>query len=234
MSEVIVPEAETAAVQSGYDPKAALKSVTTSILVNAVAPFAAYKILAPHFVANSIVPLLYASAFPFLGLVWGLVRTRVVDAIAAFAIFGIAYTVGTTLLAGEVHRALILGATQGFVIAAFFLGSVLIRRPVVFFIARQFTAGNDPVRRERFAAINELDRSRTFNIATLVWTGGILFLSVASLTLAVLMQPATYLLVNNILNTAVNILLAVWSIRFMRKRLEPLGDRLQTAAAASA
>lgn len=226
MTEVIDPAAEEAAVEAGFNPRAALRSVATSILVNAVAPFALYKYLAPHFPQGSILPLLYACAFPVFGLLFGLIRTRVVDMIAALALFGIVYTVGTTVLAGEVHRALIFGATQGFVIAALFFLSAIVRRPIVFYIARQFRAGNDPVARARFAAVNELDGGRTFFIATMVWVVGILFLSVASMVMAVEMQPAPYLLVNNILNTAVNIILAVWSLRFIRKRLEPLGAQV--------
>jgi hypothetical protein len=227
MSEVIDPAAETAAVQAGYDPKAALKSVTLSILVNAAAPFATYKILAPHFHANSIVPLLYASAFPILGLIAGLVRTRVIDAIAIFALFGIAYSLATTLLAGEVHLALILGATQGFIIAAVFLVSALIKRPILFFISRQFMAGNDPIARARFAAIHELDRGRTYYLVTMLWAGATFSLSLASICLALALTPATYILLNNILNTAVNLVLVVLTFRFVRRRLEPLADKLQ-------
>jgi hypothetical protein len=226
MSEVLVPAVETAPAQAGYDPRGALKSITFSILVNAVAPFAVYKILAPHFQTNSIVPLLYASAFPLLGLVVGLVRTRVIDVIAIFALFGIAYSLVTTLLAGEVHLALIFGATQGFVIAAVFLVSALIKRPILFFIARQFVAGNNPQGRERFAAINELDRGRTFVTATMFWVCGIVLLSIASLGLAFVLPPATYILLNNIINTVVNLGLVVVTFRFVRKRLEPLADKL--------
>src|SRR5437868_731443 len=132
MTEIIDPAAETAAVQAGYSPASALRSVATSIIVNAVAPFALYKYLAPHFPAGSIMPLLYACAFPFAGLLFGLARTRSIDMIAMLALFGISYTVGTMVLAGEVHRALIFGATQGFVVAAVFAFSALIGRPIVF------------------------------------------------------------------------------------------------------
>ncbi len=226
MSEVIDPGAESAAAQAGRDPRAALKSVTFSILVNAMAPFVAYKSLAPHFHANSIAPLLYASAFPFLGLAFGLVRTRAIDAIAIFALFGIAYSLATTLLAGEVHLALILGATQGFIIAGVFLGSALAGRPVLFFISRQFVAGNDPGERARFAAIDALDGGRTYFLATMFWAAATVSLTGTSLGLAFVLQPATYILVNNIMNIAANLLLVAVTFRFIRSRLEPLASKL--------
>ena len=47
-----------------------------------------------------------------------------------------------------------------------------------------------------------------------------------ALTLAVLLPPATYLLVNNIVNTAVNIALLIWTIRFVRRRLTRASELL--------
>jgi hypothetical protein len=228
MSEVLVPAAEEGVVgpAQAFNPKAALGSVAVSIFVNGVLPFTLYKVLVPHFPAGSVMPLLYASAFPVLGLTANFIRTRTIDVIAIFALFGIVYSVTTSLLAGEVRRALILGATQGFLIAAVFFVSALARRPIIFFIARQFAAGNDPARRQNFAAVNEADGGRTMFIATMVWAAGILFLGATGLALAVVMEPASYLLVNNVVNTAVNIVLVVWSIRFIRPRLTRAAEGL--------
>ncbi len=230
MSEVLLPAAEEAIVShdQAFDPKSAMRSVGISILVNGVLPFALYKILVPYFPSGSVMPLLYASAFPVIGLIVGLVRTRVVDAIAIFALFGIVYSVATTLLAGEVKLALILGSTQGFLIAGVFLASALIRRPIMFFMVRQFVAGNDLARRTRFAAVDQADRGRTFFIATMVWACAIALLGSMSLGLAFTLPPATYLLVNNIVNTAVNLILLVWTIRFVRGRMALAAESLAT------
>jgi len=221
MSEVLIPAAEepVAVNQHVYDPKTALRSVGISIFVNGVLPFAVYKILAPHYHAGSVIPLLWTSAFPVIGLAVGFIRSRVIDAIAIFAIFGIVYSLATTLLAGEVRLALILGSTQGFVIAVVFLVSAVVRRPVMFFMVRQFVAGNDLEHRARFAAVDEADDGRTFFIATMVWAIAIALLSALALGLAMTLPPATYLLVNNIINTGANIGLIIWTIRFVRGRL---------------
>lgn len=221
MSEVLIPAAEEAVVAGAqvFDPRTAIRSVGTSIFVNGVLPFAAYKILAPHFPPGSVVPLLYASVFPIVGLAIGFIRTRIIDAIAIFALFGIVYSLITMLLAGEVRLALILGSTQGFLIAGFFFVSALVRRPVLFFMVRQFVAGNDVERRARFAAVDKADGGQTFFIATIVWAVGIAALGAVALGLALALAPATYLLINNIVNTAVNVILLVWTIRFVRSRL---------------
>lgn len=234
MTDVLAPAAETtpALTQApSFDSKAAIRSVAVSIVVNAVLPFVAYKVLAPHFTSGSIMPLLYASIFPVLGLAVSLIRTRSIDAIAIFAIFGIAYSIATTLLAGEVHLALIVGSTQGFIIAAVFFVSALIGRPVFFYMARQFVAGNDATARERFHAVHEADGKRTFFIATMVWAAAVALLGLLSLFLAFVLEPATYLLVNNGVNIAVNLVLVGWTIRFTRSRLEAVGERLAAETA---
>jgi len=235
MTDVLAPAAEAApalAQAPSFDRKAALRSIGISIVVNAVLPFATYKILAPYFPPNSILPLLYASAFPLIGLVISLVRTRTVDAIAMFALFGMAYSITTTVLAGEVHLALIIGSSQGFVIAALFFVSALVGRPLLYYISRQFNAGSDPAGQEHFALLNEADGGRTFYIGTMVWAAGTLALSISSLVLALILEPAPYLLVNNIINIAANIVLVAWTIRFSSTRLAKVGERLAAEAAA--
>jgi hypothetical protein len=124
---------------------------------------------------------------------------------------------------------MILGSTQAFVIAGVFFGSAVMGRPVIFFIVRQFVAGNDPADRTRFAAVNAADGGRACFIATMVWAVALAILGGISLALAVTLAPATYLLTANIVNTAANILLIVWTIRFVRPRLTQAGERLAAA-----
>src|SRR5690242_16162043 len=184
MTDVLGPAAEEApslAQAPNFDAKAAMRSIAISIVVNAVLPFATYKLLAPHFRPNSIVPLLYASVFPVLGMAVSLIRTRTIDAIAGFALFGLVYSITTTVLAGEVHLALIIGSSQGFVIAAMFFISAIIGRPVMFYIGRQFVAGSDPAAQAQFAAVHTAEGGRTFFITTMVWAAVTLLLSVISL-----------------------------------------------------
>lgn len=228
MSEVLLPAAEAGVTDHGqrYDSRAAFKSVGISVFVNGVMPFVVYKLLVPYFAKGSVMPLLFASAFPVLGLLASYLRTRTIDFIAVVALFSITYSVVATLIAGEIRLAMILGATQGFLIAAAFAVSALIGRPILFFIARQFSAGNDPAARARFNAVSEADRGRTFFVATMIWAAGILGMGVASMVLAILMQPANYLLANNIINTVVNVALVVWTIRFIRPRLTRVAEQV--------
>ena len=111
-------------------------------------------------------------------------------------------------------------------VAGAFLASALIDRPVLFFITRQFVAGNDPVRRQRFAAVNAADGGRTFYIATMAWVTGLSVIAGIGLALAMTLAPDTYLLVNNVVGTAITIALVVWTARFVRPRMTAAAARL--------
>jgi hypothetical protein len=210
-----------------FDPKVVLRSVLLSIFINGVMPFLVYKLLEPHFPPHSVVPFIYASAFPLLGLIATYLRARIIDTIAIIALFGICYSIVSALLAGDLRLAMIVSATQGFVIAAAFLVSALIKRPIMFFIVRQFVAGNDPERRAFFARVNEADGGHTYFIATMIWAGGIAFLGCAALALAATLPAGAYLLVNNIVNTTVNIVLVVWSLRYVQTNIGRIAERLE-------
>ena len=203
-----------------FNPSHALRSILFSLFINGVCPYLLYRQLQPHYPAGSIEPLVYASIFPLVGLVFGLIRTRTVDFIALFALFEISYNVTTALLASSVHWAVILRSSEGFIVAAFFLLFTFAGYPPIFYIARQFAAGPDPARRREFAAANATDRNHTVVIASLAWAAGILFQTLLNLTLAETLSPANYLLVAQFVNVTVNVLLIVWTIRFTRKRLE--------------
>jgi hypothetical protein len=198
-----------------FDPQHALYSILYSIAVNGVCPYLLYRLLQPHYAAGSVTPLLFASIFPLAGLALGLIRTRTVDFIAIFALFEISWNVTTALVASSLGWAMILRSSEGFSVAAFFLG-----HPPIFYIARQFAAGSDPERRRRFAAVNEADKGRTFVLASLVWVAGITVQTLLNLTLARNLTPASYLLAAQVMNIAINVLMVAWTIRFTRTRLE--------------
>ncbi len=223
MADVSQPELPTVGeAGAAFNPLHAIRSVGLSLFINGVCPYLLYRYLAPHYPAGSLMPLLYASIFPLSGLALNLVRTRTVDYIAAIALFEISYNIVTALLASTVRWALIFRSSEGFIVAAIFLVSVLIGRPIIFYISRQFAAGADPERQQVFAAIDAADKGRTCATATLVWVAGITCLTLFNLTLALNLAAANYLLFAQIANTSINVLLVIWTVRFVRIRFERL------------
>ena len=74
-----------------FDRGGALKSLGLSLTINALCPFLLYGILQPHFPPNSVLPLLYATIFPVIGLMLSLLRKRAVDGVAIITMVGLAF-----------------------------------------------------------------------------------------------------------------------------------------------
>jgi hypothetical protein len=210
---------QVAAGQSGFSRGDAFRAFGLSFFINGICPYLLYRYLEPKFPEGSLLPLLYASVFPLLGLAYGIVRKRMVDFIALIALFEISVNVTATLVASNIRYALVARSLTGFLTGTAFLVSVLIGRPIIHYIARQFAAGSDPARLQGFEAVTRAEGGSTFRIATLVWAFGIYGLSLVNVSLALNLAPANYLLVSQITSMTVNIALIVWSIRFSRRRL---------------
>ncbi len=207
------------AAQQGPNRAQMFRSIGLSLVVNAATPFAIYRLTAPHYPSESVIPLLYATVAPALWLAYNTIRNRTVDAISIIAICETIATITVTLLAKNVGWALIARALQGSVVGLAFAGSALIGRPVVYYIARQFAVGASPERAAGFDMAHALDKGRTFAIATLVWAAGLIAVSLISATLAATLPHATYILVAPILGIGSTAALAGWTIRFSTTRL---------------
>ena len=209
-----------------FNPLHAVRSIGFSLFVNGVCPYLLYRVLQPHYPAGSVVPLVYASIFPLLGLVLGHIRTRSIDFIALLALFEISYNVVTALVAANVHLAIVLRSSEGFFVATVFLAATLLGYPPIFYIARQFMAASGPAMLRDFETANALDKRRTFFITSFAWVASILVQTSLNVALAMTVTAANYLLIAQFLNTAISVSMIAWTIRFTTVRLE----RYRTAA----
>ncbi len=182
--------------------------------------------LQPHYPAGSVVPLVYASIFPVLGLILGHIRTRTIDFIALLALFEISWNVVTAVAAANVHWAIILRSSEGFIVASVFLIATLLGHPPIFYIARQFMAASGAAALRDFETASARDKRRTFFIASYAWVVSISLQTSLNLVLATTVSAANYLLIAQFLNTGVSVSMIAWTIRFTTVRLE----RYRTAA----
>ena len=226
---------EAGAVPRGGPPNTRdiLRNVGLSLVINAAIPYAIYRLTAPHYPAESVVPLLYATVVPALWLAFNTIKNRSVDAIAIIAICETVATVAVTLLAKNVGYALIARALQGTVVGMVFAFTAMIGKPVMYYIARQFSVGSDPMRAWGFDRAYELDKGRTFAIATYVWAVGMIAVSLVSATLAATLEHATYLLVAPIIGIGANIALIGWTVRFSMRRMMRYRDQIAASIQAA-
>ena len=88
----------TASPPGAFSRATMFRTIGLSLLVNGVCPYLLYTALEPHYSEGAFQPLLYASIFPLIGLVFGVVRNRMVDMIAAIVLFGMAINIAAIFL----------------------------------------------------------------------------------------------------------------------------------------
>jgi uncharacterized membrane protein len=198
-----------------------LRSVGVSLAINGLCPFLLYTYLEPRFPKESVEPLLCASIFPVCGFLFAILKKRMVDVVAVVVLLGLATNIAMIFLTPSIKWALVARSLNGVVIATVLLISALIGKPLFLYAARQFVTAADPSRAAGFDAANAADGGRTFTRVTLTWAAGIYALCALNATIALTVQPATFLLASQITTNAGIVLLVVWTIRFTRARLTP-------------
>lgn len=114
-------------------------AIARTLLVNGFAPWLIYVLARPH--ADSVTALVLATTPPLLESVWSIWRRRRVDALAllvagSLALLLIAVGGGDRLML--VRESLVSG-----VVGLVFLASLMLRRPLVFYLAREMGAGGN-------------------------------------------------------------------------------------------
>jgi hypothetical protein len=200
------------------DRPGALKSLASSLIINALCPFLLYRLLEPHFAADSLRPLLYATIFPVIGLLLGFILQRTVDVIAILAMAGLMLHVVVTLLARSVGVALVIRSLDGTLIGLALIVSALIDRPFILYVARQFVAGADSDQAAILRRLIENDCAHTFFTITLVWGICLIAMSGLHVVLALKLAPANFLLVSPIVGVVTIAALLVWTGRYLSGR----------------
>jgi intracellular septation protein A len=132
--------------------------------------------------------------------------------VMAFLVVGTA----ATLISGSVFFALIkesfLTATFGLIC----LGSLLAERPLMFYINRQFVAGDDPVRLEWWKGLWEFPSFRAAQrLVTAVWGIAYLIEALVRVGFALVLPPAQVVAISPVMAFGVMIVLIAWTRRYM-------------------
>lgn len=210
---------EPSQAPSQFNRGQALRSIGFSIFISAVCPYLIYRVLEPQFPPGSLTPLLISTVFPLLGIALGFAMRRMLDYIAVISLVEISISVLVTLVAANIELALVARALQGTLTGLFFLLTVAVRRPLIYYVSRQFVAAGSPAVLAGFESANQRDEGRTFRRLTLLWGIVTILVSLVNLTLAVSTTPANYLLIAPILSIGTNAVLAAWTVRYSTNRL---------------
>jgi hypothetical protein len=90
--------------KAAFNRTAAFRSIVFSLVVNALCPYTLFRFLEPCFPDESILPLLHSMTFPVVGFLFGILRKRLVDAVALIALSGIVIHFTVTVLSSNASR----------------------------------------------------------------------------------------------------------------------------------
>ena len=200
----------------------AVRALFKSVLINMIAPAVLYRLAAPHFATNSLIPLALSSLPPVLWLAYGLIKLRAVDFLGLFAAENVAVTMAALVLAHTEREALIGRSMQNVVLAAIFLASLAFAKPLAFHMSRQLTTGNDPAKRADFdATAGQPGAMDAYRVLTIGWIVALLIKAAGSYFLGAHFAAKDYLLLSPIWDLVSDSTLVTWSILYGRARLVP-------------
>jgi hypothetical protein len=200
--------------------RAAMKAVGRSLFLNVVCSYLLYRIFSPRFPSGSLYPLALSGLPPLMGLVYGIIRQRAIDFIGFFAAEDIAVSMVSLVLAHSEISALVGRSLQNAVLGVIFLVSLLVDKPLVLSIARQFLTGNDPQARLRFdSVVTQPGARRVYRTLTSGWSVALFAKSTVSVMLAMTLRTQNYLIVSRIWDCVSDALLVWWSVNYGYRRL---------------
>jgi hypothetical protein len=193
---------ERAGAQPDWEPGVpSLRDLAPSIVFGAVIPLAVYY-LVRHHVHTDADALIIAGIFPCLWVIVQFIRQHKIDPVGAVVLFGFAVGVLTSTLMGG--NAYVLKARDSVFTALFglaCLGSLLAgARPLIFYVGRFLSAGNDPAKVEAFDQLHDLPTGRrTFRVLTAVWGVGLLIDACTRLSLAAIISTGPFLAISPVI-----------------------------------
>ena len=162
-------------------------------------------------IASAVPPLLWSS--------YELAKTRRLDAVSVVVVASIVLTLAATALGGsarliQIRDALVTGA-----IGVAFLASLLMEKPLIFYLARAASARNTEQGAARFEAMWQTPGvRRTFRLMTAVWGAGLVMQTAVLCSLAWVWPISRYLLLSPFIGYGIFGLLLLWSLWYGAKR----------------
>lgn len=172
-----------------------LRSLAPSIIFGGVIPLGAYYVFR-HYVHTDVEALIIAGLFSASWIILQFIRNRSVDPVGAVVLFGFVIgVVVSTLLGGNAY---VLKVRDSAFTAIFGIACLVslfsAKRPVIFYVGRFLSAGNDPERMAAYDALHDLPTGeRTFRVLTLVWGIGLLCEAGSRLILAAFLSTGVFL-----------------------------------------
>ena len=203
--------------------KQMVRGVIFSLLINGGLPLLVYMLLLGH--VSNVLALTIATLIPLLETVIHFLKYRKWDVFAAFMLVGFFLGILAALIGGDEKLILIRESFVTGILGFIFLGSLVTRRPLIYYFALRFTVGKTQEEQAAFADNwNVPYVRRVLRILTAGW--GIVLLGEALLKVALVysLSVSTFLAISSIITYGFIGLAIVWTVIYRRKSSKKLDE----------
>ncbi len=206
-----------------FDPQATADAqsgvafqVTRTLLINGLAPYLIFAVLKGQ--VSDFLALVLSAVPPLLESLWTLIRRRRLDVMAALVLGGIALGLILMMIGGEARLLLVRESLVTGLIGLVFLGSLLLRRPLIFYLAREMSVGSDA---DAIALWDRRWQRRSFRngmqIMTLAWGAGLALEAALRVDMAETLSIQTFLAVSPFVQYGITGGLIAWNVWYARQ-----------------
>jgi intracellular septation protein A len=186
-----------------------------TLVFDVAMPIIAFNVLT-HLGVSTLLALVAGGLFPAINNLRVWIKSRKLEPLGIIVMTFLAVGTAASLISGSVFFALIkesfLTATFGFLC----LGSLFAERPLMFYINRQFVAGDDPVRLAWWNGLWELPEFRAAQrFVTAVWGVAYIIEALLRVAFALILSPAEVVSISPVMAFVVTIVLIAWNRRYM-------------------
>ena len=196
---------------------AAIRGMILSLVINGAIPFLIYWLLT-HSTSISPFLALIASGIPSLiESLTGVIRRRRIDLLAGIVLTAIGVGLIITVLGGDPKIYLIRESFFTVTFGLAFLISLVLPRPIMFYVARHFASGNDPANVARFnQSWQDADFRHAMRVMSAVWGFGLLLEAVIRISLVMMLSVEQFLVISPFVIYGIIALLFIWTFRYGR------------------
>jgi hypothetical protein len=155
-------------------------------------------------------------------LLWSayeLIKTRRLDAISVVVVASILFTLAATAMGGSARLIQIRDAMVTGAIGVMFLASLLLPRPLIFYLARATMSRNTEDGAAAYERVWEVPGvPAVFRVLTWVWGSGLIVQTACMCYLAWVWPIGRYLLMSPFISACIFGLLMLWSLGYISRR----------------
>jgi hypothetical protein len=207
-----------------------VRDIARNLVISGALPLLIYFVMTSRG-ASTFVALVVAAIPPALDGLYGVVRRRRIDLIAALVLAGIVVSIVAVLLGGNPRVLLVRESFfTGALGAACFVSLALFPRPLMFYFGRYFATGDDPAKIAEFNALWQYPYFRHVQrLITLVWGAAYIGEFVVRVGMAASALPIPVVLgVSPVVFGAITVATMVWTFAYAR-RAQQHGEAMRRA-----